>query len=335
MAGMQLGRPALPCRPPLWAQGGYLQSVLGNYLPLPPLAVAPRRTEVTLPDGDRLAVAMYSPVPTVSPRRREVVICAFHGLGGHGERPYMQRVVAVGTARGCEVWTVDHRGCGQGRGLSRGIYHSGVAADLSAVFAEVRRRKPEALVIGVGFSLSANALLLCLGDGYGGPQHPPDAAIAVNPPIDLARCAELICAPEHRVFNLYFVRACVRYARQRDTDGIHPRPPARVHLRMSLKEFDDAFTAPLGGFRDRHDYYRKASALPHLSNITRPTVILHAEDDPFIDPVDFQRARLGPGVHLHLERHGGHLGYVSRDLPTRRWLDYGLGHYLDQLLAGV
>ena len=148
----------------------------------------------------------------------------------------------------------------------------------------------------------------------------PDAAIAVNPPIDLARCAELICAPEHRVFNLYFVRACVRYARQRDTDGIHPRPPARVHLRMSLKEFDDAFTAPLGGFRDRHDYYRKASALPHLSNITRPTVILHAEDDPFIDPVDFQRARLGPGVHLHLERHGGHLGYVSRDLPTRRWL---------------
>lgn len=332
MAGMSLVRPQLSCRPPLWARSGYLQSVLGNYLPLPPLSVSAQRSEVQLADGDRLAVRIFAPSGSAAQPDSPTVICAFHGLGGHGERPYMQRVVDLGTARGCEVWTVDHRGCGQGRGLARGIYHSGVAADLSRVFSEVRRRSPAARVIAIGFSLSANALLLCLGDGHGGPHHHPDAAIAVNPPINLARCAELICAPQHRLFNLYFVQGCVRYARQRATDGLPLGSSAPPHLRMSLKEFDDAFTAPLGGFRDRHDYYEKASALPHLSRIQRPTVILHAEDDPFIDVADFQRAALGPGIHLHLERHGGHLGYVSRDLPYRRWLDYALGHYLDQLL---
>lgn len=330
---MKLLRPSLPCRAPLWANNGYLQSVLGNYLPKPPLQVVGQQAVLDLPDGDRLLAQIYTP-PQQAPRlARKTVLCAFHGLGGHADRPYMQRVVDIGTARGCEVWTINHRGCGPGRGLAKGIYHSGVAADLSSVFAEVRRRQPDSRILGLGFSLSANALLLCLGDGHGGPHHHPDAAIAVNPPINLARCAELICAPNHRLFNLYFVKGCVRYAREREADGLSPKGRYPVHLRMSLQDFDDLFTAPLAGFRDRHDYYARASALPHLGRIARPTVIVHAEDDPFIDAADFHGATLGPGVHLHLEAQGGHLGYVSRDLPHRRWLDYGLGHYIDQLLS--
>ena len=124
----------------------------------------------------------------------------------------------------------------------------------------------------------------------------------------------------------------MRYVREREADGLIPKGRYPVHLRMSLQEFDDAFTAPLGGFRDRNDYYERSSAMPHLPNITQPTVIIHAEDDPFIDPRDFQRARYGSGIHLHLEQHGGHLGYVSANQPYRRWLDYAVGHYLDQLL---
>lgn len=330
---MQLPRPEKPCRPPLWAKSGYLQSALGNYLPKPKLTQPWRREEIHLPDGDRLVARVYAPKEGSAPPARKTVICVFHGLGGHGDRPYMQRVVDLGTARGCEVFSVDHRGCGQGRGLAKGIYHSGVASDLSAVFAAVRKKQPDAAIIGVGFSLSANALLLCLGDGHGGPHHHPDAAIAVNPPVNLSRCADLICAPNHRLFNLYFLRGCVRYVRQREADGLHEKGRFPVHLRMSLKTFDDVFTAPLGGFKSGQDYYERSSALPHLSKITRPTVILHAEDDPFIDPTDFARAQLGPGIHLHMEKHGGHLGYICADQPYRRWLDYGMGHYLDQLLS--
>lgn len=329
---MKLQRPPLPCRAPLWANSGYLQSILGNYLPNPPLLVPAQKTEVLLPDGDRLVAKVYAPPPEAPALAKKTVVCAFHGLGGHSDRPYMQRVVDVATRRGCEVWTVNHRGCGQGRGLAKGIYHSGVAADLSSVFSELRRRQPDSRIVGLGFSLSANALLLCLGDGHGGPHHHPDAAIAVNPPIHLSRCAELICAPHHRLFNLYFVKGCVRYAREREADGLSSQGRHPIRMSMSLHEFDEVFTAPLAGFRDRHDYYEKASSLPHLVRIARPTVIVHAEDDPFIDAADFHRAALGPGVHLHLEACGGHLGYVSRDVPNRRWLDYALGHYLDQLL---
>ena len=330
---MKLDRPSQPCLPPRFAKSGYLQTLLGNYLRSPPFSATPTRTEITLADGDRLVAKVFAPSPESPERARKVVLCVFHGLGGNDERHYMRRVVDLGVRRGCEVWTVNHRGCGEGRGLARGIYHSGVAPDISAVVAEVHRREPSTLVIGVGFSLSANALLLCLGDGMNGPHHKPDAAIAVNPPINLARCSELICAPHHFIYNLYFLRGCVRYVRQREADGLIQQGRYPVHLRMSLKGFDDAFTAPMGGFRDSLDYYERSSAMPHLHRITQPTVIIHAEDDPFIDPADFHRASFGSGVHLHLEQHGGHLGYVARDQPYRRWLDYGMGHYLDQLLS--
>ena len=98
--------------PAAGAQGVIFSRCLGTILPLPPLAVAPRRTEVTLPDGDRLAVAMYSPVPTVSPRRREVVICAFHGLGSRRAPLY---AAGGGGRDGARLRGVDGRssGCGQ------------------------------------------------------------------------------------------------------------------------------------------------------------------------------------------------------------------------------
>src|SRR5262249_42075747 len=151
------------------------------------------------------------------------------------------------------VWTVNHRGCGSGRGLARGTYHSGVASDLGAVFALARRLRPQARIVAMGFSLSANALLLNLGDGHDGPHPKPDAAIAINPPINLSRCSELISHPRHRIFNAYFIRSCVSSVRQREADGLIPIGRYPVHALMTLAEFDDAYTAPAGGFADRHD----------------------------------------------------------------------------------
>ena len=320
---MQLPRPALSCRPPWWGGGAHLQTALANYLPEASLAEPWTLVEVALGDGDRLAGRQFR-------GSGPDLLCAFHGLGGDDERPYMRRAVRLGLERGLSVWTMNHRGCGRGRGLAVRTYHSGVAGDLGAVFAHARamgfRR-----VFALGFSLSGNALLLNLGDGHDGPHPKPDAAIAVNPPVNLARCSELISSWRNRFYDRYFVKKVVRSVREREMDGLIPRGQYLLHDRMSLAAFDDAYTAPAGGFRDRHDYYARCSALPHLGKITVPTVILHAADDPFVAAVDLARATLGPGVHLHLEPTGGHMGYLSRDLPDRRWLSHALGHYLDHL----
>ena len=78
----------------------------------------------------------------------------------------------------------------------------------------------------------------------------------------------------------------------------------------------------------------------HISKIIRELLPLRQRNashrhrrDPFAPAEAVLKHATAPAVHLHVERSGGHMGYVSRNLPDRRWLDYALDHYLGQLLG--
>lgn len=315
--------PPVPCTPPWWARGGHLQTLVGNFLPWMATTQPFTRVEVVLPDGDRLIGREY-------PGRSDTIVCLFHGLGGSNDADYMHRGVAVALRLGHGAWSFNHRGCGEGAGLAAGVYHSGRADDLGAVFALARERHPGKRLLAVGFSLSGNALLLNLGEGIGRFEK-PDLAIAINPPIDLERGARLLERGLNRIYDLRFVLRCRRTVRERVAAGLIP-DRYRIPWWTTLRGFDNFFTAPAGGFRDREDYYARCSAMPHLGKIDRPTVILAAQDDPFVDWHDHANAAKSSLIHLHLEGTGGHMGYVGKGIPGYRWLDVALEHYIDELL---
>ncbi|HCZ32445.1 MAG TPA: thioesterase, partial [Holophagaceae bacterium] len=173
----KLSPPPLPCRAPWWAASGHLQTILGNYLPGEPSSHPSEPFRIPLPDGDLLTGRHY-------PGEADVLTLVFHGLGGDDQAHYVRRTVTLARKLGHHVWTVNHRGCGEGRGLAKRPYHSGSGDDLGAAFAAARERHPELRQLAVAYSLSANALLLNLGGGLPEPAGQPDAAIAVNPPVD-------------------------------------------------------------------------------------------------------------------------------------------------------
>ncbi len=321
----KLDPPPIPCQAPWWAASGHLQTILGNYLPgeIPAYPSEPFR--IPLPGGDQLAGRHY-------PGEADVLTLVFHGLGGDDQAHYVRRTVALARKLGHHVWTVNHRGCGEGRGLAKQPYHSGSGDDLGAAFATARARHPGLRQLAVAYSLSANALLLNLGGGLPETAAQPDAAIAVNPPIDLGACADAIHGGLSRLYELRFIRRCRKAIQQRMEDGLIPAL-YRTWPTMSLREFDEAYTAQAGGFRDAEDYYDRCSARHHLAKITLPTVLLMAQDDPFIPWRHAVEAAPSSAVHLHLEAQGGHMGYLSRDLPGHRWLPYAVDHYARQLLA--
>ncbi len=321
----KLEAPPLPCRAPWWAASGHLQTILGNYLPGESPAYPSEPFRIPLCDGDQLAGRHY-------PGETSVLTLVFHGLGGDDQAHYVRRTVALARKLGHHVWTVNHRGCGAGRGLAKRPYHSGSGDDLGAVFAAARERHPALRQLAVAYSLSANALLLNLGGGLPEPAAQPDAAIAVNPPIDLGACSETIHRGLSRLYELRFIKRCRRAIHQRLEDGLIP-DIYRTWPFMSLREFDDAYTTKAARFQDADDYYERCSARHYLAQITVPTVLLMAKDDPFIPWRHAIEANPSPSVHLHIEPHGGHMGYLSRDLPGHRWLPYAVAHYAQQLLA--
>ncbi len=304
-----------PCSPPVWAMGGHLQTILGHLVP----------SEVDESDGETHLIGLESESEklhaTLYRGESKTLVSVFHGLGSDTETDYIRRTSLLAQKLGHNVLLVNHRGCGKGKGLAKESYHSGRAEDLSAAIAYGRKLFPEYTHVAVGFSLSANALLLLAAKYRGEVQ--PDVAIAVNGPIHLDHCSLRLKTGLNRIYDYRFLLQLKSYIREN-------RPEMKKGLKArTLREFDEYYTAPSGGFKDHLHYYETCSALPHLKNISIPTVMLSALDDPFVVGADYEKAEISPLVHLHLEKHGGHMGYLSKQgFGFYRWMDHAIESYL-------
>ncbi|CAM2009210.1 YheT family hydrolase [Acanthopleuribacter pedis] len=317
-----------PLSAPWWARGGHRQTILSHFLRK--VDDLPRCTpeSVQLDGSDQLAIRYY-------PGTTDTIVYLFHGLGGSADADYMSRATLVAGKRGFHVFSVNHRGCGEGAGLAREPYHSGRGEDLAAVIAHGRRKFPKARHLAVGFSLSGNALLLLLSGKRGVTK--PDGAVAVNAPIALQTAAVAIKSGFNRVYDLRFVLRLRRSVRQRQAAGLEPEP-YQIPPWATLHDFDNLYTAPAGGFSDREDYYHSCSTKDLLVHIQTPTVLMSSVDDPIVRWHDYAEAQRSASVYLHREQVGGHMGYLSaNDTPygSKFWLDYALDQYLVALNEGL
>jgi hypothetical protein len=227
--------------------------------------------------------------------------------------------------RGLRAVRVNHRGCGSGTGFARRPYHSGRSDDVRTVLEWLAREQPPSPVTLAGFSLGGNVVLKLAGEDGSSPTANLDSLLAVAAPIDLDACATLIEQPRNRMYDSYFVRRLVADARERQR-FFPDLPPPDFPSRMTVRIFDDYYTAPRSGFRNSADYYARASSAPLVARITVPTLMLTARDDPFIAVAPYEALPSSSELELHITEHGGHLGYLG--FTGRAW-DY---RWMDDVL---
>jgi predicted alpha/beta-fold hydrolase len=312
-----------PCRAPWWARGAHAQTLFGHWLASRVPELPWESLTVKLADGDALRIRLAR-------GRSGRTVTLFHGLGGSADRDYMLRAAARFFAAGDTVIAVNHRGAGDGRGLARRPYHSGATLDLAAVFQVVRGLFPDHWNLAIGYSLSGNILLLLLGQDTQERFGRPDAAIAVNPPVDLDHCSRLLEKGLNRLYDLRFVRLLRKDLQHRWELGLLD-DPVRIPALATLRDFDELYTARAAGFWDRSQYYARCACGPHLGRIRVPTVIITAEDDPLAPAADLLKHPRSAAIHLHVEPRGGHMGYLSRDHADHRWLEPTLLHFANAL----
>jgi uncharacterized protein len=90
-------------------------------------------------------------------------------------------------------------------------------------------------------------------------------------------------------------------------------PIDRLDAIRTVREFDEVYTAPHFGFRDASDYYHRASAMRVIDRVRLPTLIITADDDPFVPSAPFRDARVVGNPHLRVivTRTGGHCAFVT------------------------
>ena len=333
-------------RPAWWLPGGHAQTLSAAFWKGPQPAEQGIARRIEFPDGDAL-IALDDRPPQW--QAGDPAVLMMHGLGGCARNPFLVRVASKLVQRGVRVFRLNMRSCGAGAGLARLPYHAGRSSDLKAAVQAVIEwcrepiveRTPTSVPPGpgdpgyrtngpspftlFGMSLSGNLLLKYLGEE--GPNVPASVrrAIAINPPIDLARSIKTLERPLNRMYDQHFVKALIGHVRQQSS--LRPDFAALPDpLPRTLFDFDDRFTATHGGYSDAIAYYQAASSQPLIPGITVPTLILTAQDDPLV-PVEMfheQRVHWPESVQLAITRGGGHLGYVGRSQgdPDPRWLDW-------------
>ena len=212
------------------------------------------------------------------------------------------------------------RGAGDALRLCARLYNAGLDGDVVAALRAVSEQAPRSALLG--FSLGANQTLLALARRA--EALPPGflGAVAVNPPIDLSACADALERLGNRLYQWYFLSSLRGAYRERQR--LRPdlfTPGADVGPR-TIREWDDAITAPHGGFASAAEYYARSSAGPLLREIRHPTLIISAKDDPMI-PIGSVLpfvAGLDGGVCVEITPTGGHVGFVHRlDGATGFW----------------
>jgi hypothetical protein len=130
---------------------------------------------------------------------------------------------------------------------------------------------------------------------------------------------------------MYFVRSLLHQVRQRQRLFPELRR-VRFPRRMTMRLFDDLYTARDGGFADALDYYRKAGSLPLIPRIPVPALLLTARDDPFIAVESFE-ALAAPGhIEVEIVDRGGHLGFLGwNGRGFIRWAEHRVVEWVTRL----
>jgi len=320
-----------PYRAPWWLPGGHAQTVYAA-LAAPRPRVAYRRERWDTPDGDFIDLdwvevnrgqTTFSPPPSrdatpeqgnggLSPIYPLVVL--FHGLEGSSRSHYAVALMAAVRDAGWRGVVVHFRGCsGELNRLPR-AYHSGDSAEIDWVLRRLKRGNSRLFAAGV--SLGGNALLKWLGESGVPAGQVVDRAAAVSAPVDLTAAGNAL----DRGFNLAYTRHFLASMKRKALDKLKSHPglydAARVRAACTLREFDDLVTAPLHGFRNTDDYWKRASAKPLLRAIEVPVLMVNARNDPFLPgaalPAPHEAA---PSVLLEQPPSGGHAGFVRGPFP--------------------
>ena len=268
-----------------------------------------RRYFDVAPDARVLAHCHWQPSAATRP-----TLLALHGLEGSSAAHYMRGLADKAFAADLNVVLLNQRNCGDTEHLSRGLYHSGLSSDPAAVIRELTEVDGLRAVAVVGYSLGGNLGLKLAGTTPPGVLR---AVCAISPTMDLARCVDALERRQNAIYQWNFVRNLKRRMRRkaRVLPGLF-NLDALDRIR-TVREFDDAFTAPHHGFRDAADYYHRASSLRVVDRIETPTLIISAEDDPFVPPGQFRDATVAanPNVATAITRHGGHCGFYADSTP--------------------
>ena len=246
-------------------------------------------------------------------RAEHPTLVMWHGMEGSVASAYMLTTADKAFRAGFNAVRVNIRNCGRTEHLTPTLYHGGMSGDVRAVIHELINRDRLSRLFIAGFSLGGNKVLKLAGEYGEDPPAEVKAICSISPSIDLRASSDLLMKPRNWIYHkdfLYYLKRRIK-VKERLFPGLYDS--AGLRRIRTIRQFDARHIAPAFGFESVDDYYAKASSLPFLGRIRIPTLIIHAQDDPFIPfaPLRDPSIASNPYVLLIGTERGGHVAFMS------------------------
>lgn len=325
-------------RSPWWLPGGHLQTIwpalcAKRFSNAP---VAWRRERWTTPDQDFVDVDFCEAAASDSAKP---LLVLFHGLEGSSSSHYAEAFADWAVQNECDLAIPHFRGCSGTLNTAPRAYHSGDHAEIDFFLRKFKQQADAAQrpgLVAAGVSLGGNALMRWAGEHGKEAQKQVKAVASICSPLDLAASGKAIGEGFNcQVYTRMFLRSMKpkALAKLKQHPGLFDAQ--RMLASKDLYEFDNVFTAPLHGFQNTDDYWRRASALPLMANIQIPALALNALNDPFIPAHSLPSTHtVSPCVELWQPPHGGHVGFAKGSMPGHlKAMPEAVGNWLLQHLS--
>ena len=300
---------------PAWLPGGNLQTIYAARLAQTYMGAAPvyRRERWTTPDADFIDLDWLADQSSST----QPLVVLFHGLEGSSQSHYALAFADYCRQNWLAYVVVHFRGCSGEINLAPRAYHSGDYEEIDWIVKRIRSTRSGPIYC-VGISLGGNALLRWAQEAGVSAKKSVDAVSSVCSPIDLAASGMAI----GKGFNLQvYTRMFLQTMRPKALLKLKQFPglfaKAAMDAARDLYDFDNVFTAPLHGFKNTEDYWKRASAKPRLNEIKIPALVVNALNDPFVPANSLPHAReVGSCVTLWQPAQGGHVGFPAGKFPA-------------------
>jgi predicted alpha/beta-fold hydrolase len=265
-------------------------------------APSPQRERISTSDDDFLDLDWMR-------QGSDKLVIVSHGLEGNSRRAYVMGMARAFYLKGFDALAWNYRGCGEEMNRRLRFYHSGASDDLHCVVTHAVSQGYRGIFL-VGFSLGGNVTLKYLGET--GQQIVPavKGAATFSVPLNLDGSCTEITKRSNFLYALRFLRSLKKKVvnKSRIMKGIDVTGIGSIR---TLRQFDDRYTAPLHGFVDAAEYYKRCSSLYFLNAISVPTLVVNARNDPFLSPDCYPVNLSNPKVTLEYPGHGGHVGFAQ------------------------
>ncbi len=275
--------------------------------------VSYNRERITTADSDFIDI-------DISSVGAERAVILSHGLEGSSDRHYMRGMTKAFNSRGWDSVAFNFRGCSGEMNRVAAMYHSGKTEDLHTVIEHVlNTRRYKSLTIA-GFSLGGNLTLKYAGERGNSILPQIKCAIGISAPCDLVSSTAEIEKMKNIIYAKRFLSSLVKKVKEKE----HLLPPGisrDYETVKTIRIFDDRYTAPLHGFVDAMDYYRKCSSRRFIAQTAIPTLILNAKDDPILGPdcFPYEEAMNSSKLFLEVPERGGHMGFITFSRDREYW----------------